>query len=45
MTWRFFQHIRVDSIEQLKVRISKGIVEINESPVIQRWNKFDLGVY
>ena len=45
MARTFLRHIRVDSIEQLKERISKGIAEINESPVILRWNKFDLGVY
>ena len=45
MARTFSRHIHVDSIEQLKERISKGIAEINESPVILRWNKFDLGVY
>jgi hypothetical protein len=36
------RHIRVKSIEELKMRILKGIEEFNASPVIFRWNKFDL---
>ncbi len=43
MARTFSRHIHVDSIEQLKERISKGIAEFNEPPVILRWNKFDLG--
>jgi transposase len=44
MARTFLRHIRVDSINELKARILKGIDEINASPVVFRWNKFDLGV-
>ena len=44
MARTFLRHIRVNSTDELKVRILKGIDEINASPVIFRWNKFDLGV-
>ena len=40
----FLKHIRVDSIEDLKSRIAKGIDEFNDAPVIFKWNKFDLGL-
>lgn len=44
MARTFLRHIRVDSINELKARILKGIDEINASPVVFRWNKFDLGL-
>lgn len=44
MARTFLRHIRVTSKEDLKQRILKGIAEINASPVVFRWNKFDLGV-
>lgn len=44
MSRTFLRHIRVGSIDELKTRILKGIDEINASPVVFRWNKFDLGV-
>jgi transposase len=44
MARTFLRHIRVSSKEDLKQRIHKGIAEINASPVVFRWNKFDLGV-
>jgi transposase len=44
MARTFLRHIRVNSIDELKARILKGIDEINASPVVFRWNKFDLGV-
>jgi transposase len=44
MARTFLRHIRVGSIDELKARILKGIDEINASPVVFRWNKFDLGV-
>ena len=40
----FLRHIRVNSVDELKARILKGIDEFNASPVVFRWNKFDLGV-
>ena len=44
MARTFLRHIRVSSKEELKVRILKGIEEINDSPVVHRWKKFDLGI-
>ena len=44
MARTFLRHIRVASKDDLKQRILKGIAEINASPVVFRWNKFDLGV-
>ena len=44
MARTFLRHIRVTSKDELKQRILKGIAEINASPVVFRWNKFDLGV-
>ena len=44
MTRTFLRHIRVCSIDELKACIVKAIDEINASPVVFRWNKFDLGV-
>ena len=44
MARTFLRHIRVQSVDELKARILKGIAQINASPVVFRWNKFDLGV-
>lgn len=44
MARTFLRHIRVTSKDELKQRILKGIAEINASPVVFRWNKFDLGM-
>ncbi|MDA8270953.1 MAG: IS630 family transposase [Actinomycetota bacterium] len=44
MSRTFLRHIRVDSTDELKERILKGVEEFNAAPVIFRWNKFDLGV-
>ncbi|MGH7148848.1 MAG: IS630 family transposase [Nitrospiraceae bacterium] len=44
MARTFLRHIRVQSVDELKARILQGIAEINASPVVFRWNKFDLGV-
>lgn len=44
MARTFLRHIRVKSINELKQRILLGIEEFNTSPVVFRWNKFDLGV-
>ena len=44
MARTFLRHIRVKSKDELKARILQGIAEINASPVVFRWNKFDLGV-
>ena len=38
------RHIRVDSADELKVRILKGVDKLNEAPVLFRWNRFDLGL-
>lgn len=37
----FLRHIRVQSWEELRDRILKGIEEINADPVIHRWKKFE----
>jgi len=44
MARTFLRHIRVDSIDELKLRILKGVDEFNACPVVFRWNKFDLGL-
>ena len=44
MARAFLRHIRVNSIDELKTRILQGIEELNASPVVFRWKKFDLGV-
>ncbi|HUW53253.1 MAG TPA: IS630 family transposase [Rhodanobacter sp.] len=44
MARTFLRHIRVKSKDELKRRILKRIAEINASPVVFRWNKFDLGL-
>jgi transposase len=44
MARTFLRHIRVSSKEELKERILKGISEINASPVVYRWKKFNLDV-
>jgi len=37
----FLRHIRVESKEELKQRILKGIDEINAEPVVHRWRNFN----
>lgn len=44
MARTFLRHIRVVSKAELKARILKGIEEMNESPVVFRWRRFDLGL-
>jgi hypothetical protein len=44
MARTFLRHIRVTSKAELKQRVLKGIAEINVTPVVFRWNKFDLGL-
>ena len=44
MARTFLRHIRVASVPELKARILKGIDEMNATPVIFRWKKFDLEV-
>ncbi len=44
MARTLLRHIRVSSKEELKQCILKGIAEINASPVVYRWKKFDLGL-
>lgn len=40
MARSFLRHIRVQSLEELKARILKGIAEINAAPVVHRWKNF-----
>lgn len=37
----FLRHIRVESKDELKRRILKGIDEINAEPVVHKWKNFD----
>lgn len=41
MSRTFLRHIRVQSWEELKQRILKGVEEINTNPVVHRWRNFD----
>jgi len=41
MARTFLRHIRVQSKEDLRQRILKGIDEINEMPVVHRWEAFE----
>jgi transposase len=41
MARTFLRHIRVQSWEELRDRILKGIEEINADPVVHRWKNFD----
>ena len=41
MARTFLRGIRVNSWEELKQRILKGVDEINQTPVVHRWTKFD----
>jgi hypothetical protein len=41
MARTFLLHIRVQSWDELKARILKGISEINSTPVVHRWRNFD----
>lgn len=44
MARSFLRHIRVRSRDELKTRILQGIDEMNRSPTVMRWKKFDLGI-
>lgn len=44
MARTFLRHIRVASLDELKARILTGINEMNQLPVVFRWNKFDIGI-
>lgn len=41
MTCSFLKHIRVESLEELKERILRGVAEINAEPVVHRWTNFE----
>lgn len=41
MARSFLKHIRVDSLDELRERILKGIEEINKEPVVHRWTNFE----
>jgi transposase len=44
MARSFLRRIRVRSRDELKARILQGIDEMNRSPTVMRWKKFDLGI-
>jgi transposase len=41
MAHTFLRHIRVESWNELRDRILKGIEEINAAPVVHQWKKFE----
>lgn len=41
MAHTFLRQIRVESWDELKARILKGIAEINAAPVVHRWKNFE----
>lgn len=41
MARTFLRHIRVQSWEELRDRILRGVAEINAAPVVHRWKNFD----
>jgi transposase len=41
MARTFLKNIRVSSRQELKERILRGVSEINQSPVVHRWKKFE----
>ena len=41
MTRTFLRGIRVQSREELRERILRGIAEINETPVVHQWKAFE----
>ena len=44
MAHTFLRHIRVTSLNDLKACILQGIAEMNATPVVFRWKKFNLEV-
>ena len=40
MARTFLRHIRVQSLDELKTLILKGVAEINAAPVVHRWKNF-----
>ena len=44
MARTFLRHIRLASLDELKTRILTGIDEMNQLPVVFRWNKSDIGI-
>jgi hypothetical protein len=40
MARTFLRHIRVQSLDELKARILKGVAEINAAPVVHQWKNF-----
>ena len=44
MARTFLRHIRVASLDELRQRIRSGVDEMNQLPVVFRWNRFDIGI-
>ena len=38
---QLLRHIRVQSLDELKTRILKGVAEIKAAPVVHRWKNFE----
>lgn len=45
MARTFLRQIRVQSWEELRERVLRGVAEINACPVVHRWKKFDAPVH
>ena len=41
MTRTFLRNIRVQTWEEFRDQILKGIAEINASPIVHRWKNFE----
>ena len=44
MARTILRHIRVAPLDELKTRILTSIEEMNQLPIVFRWNKFDIGI-
>jgi hypothetical protein len=42
MARTFLKHIRVNTKQELKTRLLRGIQQINDNPVVHKWKIFDL---
>jgi hypothetical protein len=44
MARTFLRHSRVTALDERKTRSLTGVDEMNQLPVVFRWNKFDIGI-
>lgn len=45
MARSFLRRIRVKSLDELRQRILQGIDEMNRTPTVMRWRKFEFGSF